>query len=262
MKKKRSIINSLLLFIVALSVLSSCIPIKKQKYMVELGTDTTVMQKYTFKGTTNLVKAGDYLYIQILTLEPKSTSLFSSSNPTSIYQTTTDQSVYLNSYEVESDGMIEFPFLGRVEVAGLTIEQVRNKLQKNAGEYYHNATVSIKQVNFNITLLGELTHPGQYKIYQKRVSVFDAIGMAGDLTAFGNRKNIILVRQTETGAQSHRLDLSSKKIIESEFYFLRPNDMLYVEPLKEKKFAFEAFPYALILSTISTTILILSYIKK
>jgi polysaccharide export outer membrane protein len=221
------------------------------------------MQKYTFKSLSNLVKAGDYLYIQIITLDPKSLSLFSSQAQASSSMTqTTDQSVYLNSYEVEPDGKIEFPFLGRVEVAGLTIEQVRDKLQQRAGEYYQNATVSVKQVNFNITLLGELARPGQYKVYQKRVSIFDAIGMAGDITNFGNRQNVILVRQTESGAQSHRLDLSSKKIIESEYFFLRPNDMVYVEPLKEKTFAFEAFPYAIILSSISTTILILTYIKK
>ncbi len=259
-QSRNLIIKSLLLFILSAAVLSSCIPLKKQKYMVEFGADTTAMQKYAYNSPTNLVKAGDYLYIQIITLDPKSLSLFTSQSQT--ITTVTDQSVYLNSYEVESDGKIEFPFLGRIEVAGLTTEQVRNKIQASAGEYYKNATVSVKQVNFNVTLLGEFTRPGQYKIYQKRVSIFDAIGMAGDLTGFGNRKNVILVRQTETGAQSHRLDLSSKKIIESEFYFLRPNDIVYVEPLKEKKFAFEAFPYALILSTVSTTILILSYIKK
>ena len=158
-KSRRLILNSLLVLFLAATFLTSCIPLRKQKYMAEIGADTVALHQFTFTTPANLVKAGDYLYIQILTLDPKSTSLFSSQSPT-MTQTTTDQSVYLSSYEVEPDGMIEFPFLGRVAVAGLTIEQVRNLLQKNASEYYKNATVSVKQVNFNITLLGELVRPG------------------------------------------------------------------------------------------------------
>jgi polysaccharide export outer membrane protein len=120
----------------------------------------------------------------------------------------------------------------------------------------------VKLANFNVTLLGEFHRPGKYNIYQDRINLFQAISMGGDLTDFANRNRIALIRQTEKGSKIHRLDLTDKFIIESDFYYLKPNDIVYVEPLKGKQFTFAQFPYAVIFSAISTALLLINYFNN
>lgn len=116
-------------------------------------------------------------------------------------------------------------------------------------------------VSFKITMLGEVKVPGNYPIYQDRVNIFEAIARAGDLTNFANRNRVVLIRNNEKGALLHRIDLTKDDILSSDYFFLQPNDIVYVEPLRGKQFAFADFPYAILLSTISTTILIMQYFK-
>ena len=116
-------------------------------------------------------------------------------------------------------------------------------------------------VNFNITILGEVRRPGKFKVYQDQINIFEAVAMAGDLTDFAARSQVKLVRQTEDGYRIYNIDLTRDNIIASEFYQIMPNDILYIEPLKIKQFGFASFPYSIIFSTISATLLILNYLN-
>jgi len=110
-------------------------------------------------------------------------------------------------------------------------------------------------------MLGEVRRPGEYKIYQDEINIFEALSLAGDLGDFADRKNIVLVRQTKTGSNLYRLDLTNSNILESDYFYLVPNDIIYVEPLKGKQFTFANFPYAVIFSAISTTLLLINFFK-
>ncbi|MCI0472665.1 MAG: polysaccharide biosynthesis/export family protein, partial [Ignavibacteria bacterium] len=168
----------------------------------------------------------------------------------------------LNSYTVNDSGYVEFPLIGKVEVVNLTTEQIQEVLQNKVNEFIKNTVVIVKLANFRISMMGEFKNPGKYLVYQDNITIFEAISMAGDMTDFAKRNKVLLVRQTETGMKTHRLNLNDYSILESEFYYLMPNDLVYVEPLKGKQFAFSEFPYVLILSTITTTLLLIDYFSK
>ncbi len=135
-------------------------------------------------------------------------------------------------------------------------------LQAKVEDYVKNTVVIVKLANFRISMMGEFKNPGKYLVYQDKINIFEAIAMAGDMTDFAKRNKVLLVRQSEKGVKTYRINLNDYSLLESDLYYLMPNDMVYVEPLKGKQFAFSEFPYVLILSTITTTLLLISYFQK
>jgi len=243
-------------------VFSSCIPQKKMLYLqVEKGADSLV----DFKNEKKIeyrIQPGDNLYIRVVTPDEKSTFLL---NPLSVgasQNINNDASVYLNSYSVSEEGMLDFPMVGKILVKNLNIEQITKKIELNLDTLLINYVVIVKLVNFNITMLGEVHNPGQYKIYQDNINIFEAISMARDLTDFANRHKIALIRQTKTGSEIVYIDMTDQSLLLSEYYYLKPNDILYVQPFKGKQFTFANFPYGIVFGFISTTILLLSYLNN
>ena len=114
---------------------------------------------------------------------------------------------------------------------------------------------------YNISVLGEVQAPGKYTIYNNRINIFEALALARDLTSFANRSKVQIIRTEGNKNTIVTLDLLSKDILSSKYYYLQPNDIIYVEPLKNKTYAFESFPYALIFSTITTALLIAQFFK-
>jgi polysaccharide export outer membrane protein len=157
---------------------------------------------------------------------------------------------------------VEFPLIGKIMVNNLTIEQIQRQLQEKVNEYLKNTVVIVKLANFRVSMVGEFNNPGKYVIYQDKINIFEAISMAGDMTDFAKRNKVLLVRQSEKGVQTYRINLNDYSILESDYYYLMPNDLVYVEPLKGKQFAFSEFPYVLILTTITTTLLLLNYFNQ
>jgi len=246
--------------LVVLIIFSSCIPQKKIKYMQPMNEDSTNRSEFTYAAYQDYhLSIGDNLYIKVRSLDESSNNFFNNmgeENRTSGYN---DASIYLNSYTVDPGGNIVFPFIGPVQVLGKTVDETRGIIEEIMNEYLKETTIIVKLVNFNITFVGEVRRPGEYKIYQDKINIFEAISNAGDITDYGNRNEVKLLRTTDEGTQLHVLDLTKENIIESPYYFLKPNDVIYVEPLKGKQFAFSTFPYALIFSTITTLIVLLTY---
>jgi polysaccharide biosynthesis/export protein len=150
------------------------------------------------------------------------------------------QGILLNSpqgtgYGVDTAGMIEAPLVGQIKVADLTIGEAKELLRAKYALFYKTFTISLSYLNHKITVLGEVGHPGSFNIQTNKVDIFDAIAMAGDITIYGKRENVLLVRDS-TDNQKHlvRLDLNSKNIINSPYYYLKENDVLYVEPTKSR----------------------------
>lgn len=228
--------------------------------MQPIHEDSTNRSEFTYAAYQDYhLSVGDNLYIKVRSLDESSNNFFNNmgdENRTSGYN---DASIYLNSYTVDPQGNIVFPFIGPVQVLGKTLDETREIIENIMNEYLKETTIIVKLVNYNITFVGEVRRPGEYKIYQDKINIFEAISAAGDITDYGNRNEVKLLRTSDNGTEMHILDLTKENIIESPYYFLKPNDVIYVEPLKGKQFAFSTFPYALIFSTITTLIVLLTF---
>jgi polysaccharide export outer membrane protein len=206
------------------------------------------------------VQPGDNLYIRVVTLDEKTTLLL---NPLSSGNSNiaSDASVYLNSYNVNEGGYLDFPMTGEILIKNMNIEEVKNILQEKLQVYMKEFVVIVKLVNYNITLLGEVNRPGQYKVYQDNINLFEAVSMAGDLSDFANRNTVAIIRQNKTGSEVVYVDMTKRDILLSDYYYLKPNDIVYVQPVKGKQFTFANFPYGVVFGAITSTILILNYVK-
>ncbi len=252
--------KKILLILLVSVTATSCVSLKKVRYI----QDTEINPQFGTKEYPNesldtyRIHPGDHLYIDIKSLDSKNTNPFQSSQTTG-YQMSSEASIYLNSYMVNDSGYIDFPVVGRVYVRDHTMEEVKTKLQKTVDEYFQFTSVSVKLVNFKISLLGEITRPGTYPIYQNNINIFQAISLGGDLTTFANRAKVKVIRKTESGSSVHELSLLKSDILTSEAYYLKPDDIVYFEPIGGRNFTFKEFPYAIIFSTISTTLLIINF---
>ena len=165
----------------------------------------------------------------------------------------------LYGYLVDTDGTIDFPVLGKIKVEGLSRTELASKLKKELSNYLKNPIVTIQYLNFKVTVLGEVKAPGSYKVNSERVSIFDALGMAGDLQINAKRKNVLVMREDGDEKVFAQLDLTSENIIHSPFFYLQQNDVVYVEPNKARIVGGNAgafLPY--VLSSISTLVAILA----
>lgn len=248
----------IILFFAALA-LSSCVSLKKIKYI----QDANEKQNATYLNeaiSDYKIQPGDNLYIDVKSLDTKNMNPFQNA-PTTGYQMNSDAGIYLNSYSVSDSGYIDFPVVGKVMVKGYNVSDVKDRLQKVVDEYFQMTTVTVKLVSFKISLLGEVARPGTYQVYQSSINVFQAVSIAGDLNEFADRSDVKIIRKTKNGSTVHHIDLLSTQVLESPYYYLQPEDIIYIEPMRGKNFTFTAFPYAIIFSTISTTLLILNFLK-
>ncbi|MFC2100801.1 polysaccharide biosynthesis/export family protein [Bacteroidota bacterium] len=252
--KRYKIINLLL----AILLLTSCFPHKKILYLQDIGETEMKGDTLVHHQTAYTLKPGDNLYIKIISLDEKTSDFLNieHGNAQNVYQ---DAGLYYTSYQIDNEGYLHLPYLGNLFVKNRTIKETEALLQSKINQFLNDASVIVRIVNFNITILGEVNNPGKFNIYQENINVFQALGMVGDISDFGNRAIVTLIRNLNDGSIIEQLDLNDKNIINSPYYWLMPDDIIYVERLKGKSFAFVQFPYALLFSTITMTLLILSY---
>ena len=227
---------------------SSCISQRKVKLLQERTAKIPTEQFENPKNVTYRMQIGDQLYVKIYSVDPKTSKFFQTDFPNLMNPTY----LYLNSYAVDEFGFINFSFVDKLYVKGLTMVEVKDLIQKTLNEYFKEATVVVKLVNFEVTVLGEVNNPGSFNIYRDYVNLFQALGEAGGLKEFGNVKKVKLVRQTQTGSNMYTLDLTDNKILESPYFYLMPNDVIYVEPMNSKSAAYSTFPYSTLLVALST----------
>ncbi len=187
--------------------------------------------------------------------DPKTSKLFQTDLPSLMNETY----MYLNSYMVDEQGYISYSFIDKMYVKGLTVEEIKNQMQKAINDYFKEATVVVRLIDYQVAVLGEVNSPGNFTINKDQVNILQAVGMAGGFKDFANIKKVKLVRQTLKGSDVIILDLSNKDILQSDYYYLMPNDILYVEPRTAKSFAFDKFPYTMLFSIASFTLALLIY---
>ncbi|MDO9137013.1 MAG: polysaccharide biosynthesis/export family protein, partial [Lutibacter sp.] len=167
------------------------------------------------------------------------------------------------TYLVNSDGDINFPVLGKIKVEGFTIKEITSHLTEALAVYIKNPIVNIRLTNFKVTVLGEVQKPGTYPVPNERISILEAIGLAGDLTIQGKRKNMVLIREQNGKRTFIDIDLTNKEILNSPYFYLAQNDVLIVEPNKTKINSSAVGPnIGVIFASISTLISIIVLITR
>ena len=172
---------------------------------------------------------------------------------------------YLTGYDVSSEGNIIIPSLGAIKVSGLTLDETKKLLQTFADKVFKNSTIECKLLSFKFTVIGEVKIPGTYINYNNYLTVLEAIGRAGGIDDYGKRDRVLVVRPTDKGTKTFTLNLQDKSILSSEAYFLLPNDVIIVEPQKNKIFNMNlpsiSFILTSVTSTITMLILLISFTK-
>jgi polysaccharide export outer membrane protein len=165
-----------------------------------------------------------------------------------------DASIYLQSYTLDEDGCIELPLTGKIELKNLTIDEAKERLQTEINKYVNQTTVIVKLSNFNLTVMGEVVRPGMYKVYQSQINLFEALSLAGNMTGYAKNEEVKIIRQTDNGSEIVTVNLGDANILSSPYYYMKPNDIVYVEPLKIKQWGFTTFPYSTVLSVVSLAV--------
>lgn len=179
-----------------------------------------------------ILQTGDILSIVVATPNEASAKLFN--QPTAAQssggsETTSLGGSNMSGYLIDENGNITMPYIGRVKAAGLKRFELTETLESKLKQYIDSASVTVRLNNYRVTILGEVARPGTYSIPSERVTILDAIGLAGDLTIYGKRNNIRVIRQTDDIKQTATLDINKGDIFNSPFYYLRQNDIVYVE---------------------------------
>jgi polysaccharide export outer membrane protein len=171
----------------------------------------------------------------------------------------------LLGYNVDSEGNINIEAIGEIKISGLTLGEIRKKLQVLAEKVFKNATLECKLLSFKFTVIGEVKSPGAYINYNNYLTVLEAIGRAGGVGDFGNRNRVLVVRPVDKGTKTFRINLQDKKLLTSEAYFLLPNDVVIVEPIKQKIFNLNVPTISFVISTftatVTMTLLLINYLK-
>ncbi|WP_295768786.1 polysaccharide biosynthesis/export family protein [uncultured Mucilaginibacter sp.] len=226
-------------FMLIILIMSSCSSIKNVKYFSNIPDTQTISGLANVEFVNPKILPDDILFINIQTVDPNATQVLSMGNVqnAAIGATSTGSTggQTVAGYHVDHSGYVELPVLGKLKVSGLTTEQAREIIRVKAAKLYKDPTVNLKYANFKITVLGEVAKPGTYVVSNEKVNILDALGLAGDLTIYGKRENIVLIRQEEDGSRKLiKLDITNSEILNSPYYYLRQNDYLYIEPSKSK----------------------------
>jgi len=146
------------------------------------------------------------------------------------------QAPVVQTYIVDSEGSINYPIIGRIPLAGLTLSQAIEHIRKPVSNYIKNPVINLKIMSFKVIVLGEVAKPGPISVNQEKISILDAIGAAGNLTIYGDRKNVLLIREKNDGANEFiRFDLTKSDLFTSPYYYLQQNDKIIVEPNRTRQ---------------------------
>lgn len=220
-------ILALVMFTILLMTVSSC---GSRKSMVYLQPDSTEINKF-YGQYIPKIQPNDILTIVVTAADPKVTAPFNPMSTMTSSNLTQQVDMALRpTYTVDERGNIILPMLGEVNVIGLTRIEAIEKLRKELSKYIKDPGVNINFNNFRISVLGEVARPGSFIVPTERITVLEALGMAGDLTIRGVRGNVLLIREFNGEKSMHRLDLTKQEVLNSPYYYLAQNDVIYVEP--------------------------------
>ncbi|WKS94944.1 polysaccharide biosynthesis/export family protein [Riemerella columbina] len=235
------------IFVLCVAVLSvtSCRTRNDIEYMQNI---EQLAEEASIRGTHNNIQPGDEITILVTAKDLGVAAPFNQGTTPSSSRVTYSQASGNNSYSnqssltgftytVSDNGTIDFPILGKISTSGKSLEDLKEEVRKGVSRYIINPTVSAKYANYKITVLGEVSRPGQYIIPDGKVRLLDALGMAGDLTIYGKRDRVLVVREQDGVRTNAYVDLTNADFVNSPYYYLKQNDVIAVAPNKARQSA-------------------------
>ncbi|WP_052353969.1 polysaccharide biosynthesis/export family protein [Flectobacillus major] len=235
---KRFIPLILLIGFVSLSLMTSCVQTKKIIYMQ--GDTSKYLSSFVPKMKPQTINSGDLVSIMVVSLDAESNVTFNFMNLSNLSISNFSNSQGLGKsqplgYLVDSAGFVNMPLIGKILLKDLTLSAASDSIGLRLKNYLKEPTVSVRILNHKFSVLGEVNRPAVYNMVEDRTTILEALSMAGDLTIFGRRENILLIRESLDGKREMvRVNLTKREFLDSDYYYIRPNDVLYVEPLKTK----------------------------
>ena len=223
LKQNKILMFRFSLMIFTFLLVSSCATKKEVVYFQNTGTFETLVDKNSF---TPKFKVDDLVSIHVSTLNAEASAPFNLFRGASEGGIRAEQVDYL----IDREGEIDFPVIGKLKISGLSAEEVRSLLRDRLSDYLKNPIINIRLKNFTITILGEVKRAGTYPVNGERITILEALGMAGDLTVKGVRENVMVIRDFDGTKVYTRVDLTKKEAMSSPVYYLTQNDVVYVEP--------------------------------
>ncbi len=255
--------NQVIIITGFLCCLLACVSNKKSVYLQDKAAKQSQdnMDNKTFNRAPVPYKlqVGDILSIQISKLN-NIQSAYAITEQLEQKQANVSQDPMNNGYKIKDNGQIDLPVLGEIKARGLTLEELERNISVKADSFYTEPFVKVFLFSFYVKVLGEVKQPGNYQMYQHQPTIFDALSLAGGLLYYGDRRAVKLVRTLEGSTTVSHIDLTDQAMLEDQYYFLHPDDMIYVKPLKSKQFSESNLP--LILSVISTITVVVSLILR
>ena len=233
---------------------ASCVPVEKVSYFNDINE---IEEPVANPRTQKVIMPFDRLYIKVISIDMPTNQIFNSTDEmrTGGYGTSSG----LLGYLVDEEGNVNFPFVGNINVASLTTAQAAEKIQIALSDYVANTSVSVKFVDNQITVMGEVNRQGVYPFIQDKLNIYEAIGLGGGITRYGNRQSVIVIRHIDGKIMHYKLNLSDSKIASKDYYYILPNDVVVVEPLKDISTSYQNITYTTILASISTALAILLF---
>lgn len=245
----------IILFILVILVTSSCVSQKKLIYLQDKEKKgPTEALEFVRAEVQETIQPGDDLFIRVSSSDERPTSFNTSQN-------FVVNDVTLLSYTVTDEGFVKLPYIGEIQLVNLSLEEASDNIENTMAQYLYLPSVSVKFVNKNITILGEVRMPGVYTFFDKKISILQAIGYAGDIMTFGNRKEVVLIREENGKIKKNYVDLTKSDILTSDMYTVKSNDIIYVQPLSRKKWGMETYPYNLFITMISSVLMVLTFMR-
>ena len=247
---------------------TSCVPVERLIYLQPGGETTTEVFEYDRQEYQ--LQVNDILDVKISSLNPEVNALFNASTmgTMQVAQATAQTGgdlFYITGYSICQDGSVDIPFVGEVDVMGLTLNEAHAAVDAKVSELFTNYHLQVKLGGVRFSALGEFNRPGKHVVMQNQVTIFEAIALGGDLSLVANREEIRLIRQHPNGTKIHNINLLDESVVCSPYYFIQPNDVLYAEPLPQRSWGIGitgAQSLNTIVSTLSTSAaLILSIIS-
>ena len=241
-------VSSFIKLLVLLLIIQGCTPMSKITYLNDSQSGEWDVSPIPPK---HHLEIGDILMVRVISRNEESNNLFNiESNTNSANSTLTAANLYLNGFTISQEGTIDIPNVGEVFVLNQTLEEAETTISLKAEEFLINPFVIVKLANFQFTVLGEINAPGNYPVYKEGLTIYDAIAMSGGINDYGNLKKIKIVRSEKNKKQIYNVDLTSSNILTSDFFYLRNNDLIYVQPIKFK--GFKKSQSQLLLSALTT----------
>jgi polysaccharide export outer membrane protein len=248
MRKKFNCYKAVFSLIMILTV--SCVPVTQLSYFNDV---KELEEPGVNPRTQKVIMPFDKLYIKVLSIDPATSQIFNTNEDMRYGDNSTI------GYLVDELGDINFPFVGNINVGSLTTTQASEKIQKALNDYVPNTSVIVKYVDNQVTVMGEVQNQGVFPFSHDKLNIYEAIGLGGGITRYGNRKNVILIRNEGEKIMHYRLNLSDSKITGRDTYYILPNDVIVVEPLSAISSSYTNITYTTILSSITTLIAILLF---